>query len=174
MNSTPFTPAQCEALAKLVGISYSSKVNSHTWLFNHNHHCPECDCAESVRISEPESEGPCFVCKSCGCTEPTIVKHYFSPYAPCPLTGGDEADDVWLAPLMRWLVSVDRAHGVGPSFHEEPERAWAANFYHGCFPEYGATATAALLHSCQAAGVQEVVDIFNLSCDTTTAPTEEA
>lgn len=74
-------------------------------------------------------------------------------------------DDVYLAPFMRWLVSVDRGHGVGPSFCKEPERAWAANFYHGCFPEYGASATEALLCACQSAGVPEILAIFPLKGD---------
>ena len=152
---TPFTPAQREALAKLVGIS----PETHRHLFNN-----VCQCGSETFNVMVAGDYDVAYCDGCESRWDDMAVRAFR--APCPLTGGDEADDVWLAPLMRWLVSVDRAHGVGPSFHKEPERAWAANFYHGCFPEYGATATSALLHSCRAAGVPEVCAIFDMGKET--------
>lgn len=148
----PFTAAQREALRLLVGIS----PETHPIYFPLR---PCKVCERSIVSAQGFSGGLC----SCGQFRLAEGK---SNCLPCPLTGGDAADRVWLVDLMAWLVSVDRAHGVGPSFYKEPERAWAANFYHGCFPEYGATATAALLHSCRAAGVPEVVAIFDMEKET--------
>lgn len=141
-NVIPFTPAQREALRLMVGID----ENTH----------PQCFSVE-------------FIHEDCGpSVNPNIRR--VTCTLPCPLTGGIEADDVWLAPLWRSLKPYS------------PELWWSERFNcHGSQILSGkgkgnheTSPTAALLLAARAANIKEVVDIFNLSCDTTTAPTEEA
>ena len=83
------TPAQRAALRLMVGIT----PETHPIYFPLR---PCKVCERSIVSAQGFSGGLC----SCGQFRLAEGK---SNCLPCPLTGGDEADDVWLAPVMRWV-----------------------------------------------------------------------
>lgn len=145
----PFTPAQREALAKLVGIN----DNTHPHLFT-SQDCevttPNFQPGESIRYE-------------------TYKAVFVTVKIPCPLTGGAEADDVWLAPLMRHLEPRYQ-FGVGPSRSNTIEAKWAARMGYSSegFSDisFAASPAAALLLASRAAGVEQVVAIFEMEKET--------
>lgn len=135
MNANPFTPAQREALAKLVGIS----PETHRWLFKTGHNFER---HETV----------------------------YTFTGPCPLTGGDEADDVWGMPLLRFLgLRVMSLFPIGYSIDDGGGLAgWTTTVNSTtdgtttAAPRGAVTITPALLLAARAAGIPEVVAIFDM------------
>ena len=137
-----FTPAQSEALRLLVGIS----PETHPWLYHQQN----------------------------GWNPETQSTSWLEICAPCPLTGGAEADDVWGMPLLRFLgLRVMSLFPIGHAIDDGGGIAgWTTtvnsttNGTTTAAPRGAATITRALLLAARAAGVPEVVAIFDMGKET--------
>lgn len=148
----PFTAAQREALRLLVGIT----PETHPIYFP----LRPCKVCERSIVSEQGFSGGL-----CSCGQFRLAEGK-SNWLPCPLTGGDEADDVWLAPVLRWLHNNNRLPTLDSLIPGDCDPCPSAQVYGGSafgFAQFFAdTFTAALLLAARAAGVPEVCAIFDM------------
>lgn len=145
-------PQKLAALAALVGIT----PETHRHLLTK--HCSRCD---SINLEEQDTGyHSCRDCYLFLSADELVVK--FTP----PALDTPAGDDVFLAPVMRWLQEHDfNPSIVGLDFGHQSKFMFAAD----CFSMesmrrtnnfYDDTMTAALLRACQSAGVPEIVAIF--------------
>ncbi len=144
-NANPSTPPQLAALAELLGIT----PETHPTCFPLRA-CKVCE--RNIVSSQGFSGGLC----SCGQFRLAEGK---TNCLPCPFSGTPAADDVWLAPLMRWLAKNENEPMVSGSHVNSP--CW------GCVTTRkgdsdcdGKAYVYSLLHAALAARVSELIAIY--------------
>jgi hypothetical protein len=155
----PSTPAQLAALAELLAIT----PDTHPHCFQSWWKCSECQRTDEYFKPAGGAKHPGYgywhyhshaVGVDCG---PMFIDH--QPDMPCPFSGTLDADDVWLAPLMRWLAKNENEPMVSGSHVNSP--CW------GCVTSRkgdsdcdGKAYVYSLLHAALSARVSELIAIY--------------